>query len=645
MLQKKNSDKENAYQNNKDTSKPRIIGDYQLVKTLGVGTFGLVKLGLHQITGEKVAIKILEKERIIEVADVERVSREIHILKLIRHRHVIQLYEIIETKKHIFLVMEFCDNGELFDYIVKNEKLNEIEACRIFQELISGIEYIHKLNIVHRDLKPENLLLDHQNQIKIVDFGLSNTYKQGELLKTACGSPCYAAPEMIAGHRYQSILVDIWSCGVILFATICGQLPFEDKHTSELYKKILGGQYTIPSHVSQDGQQFLKGLLNTDPSKRFNLQQIKEHPWFKLYKRVQSIPQGIIIGYSRIPIDDAIVDQLATKGFSSDYIKKCLDANKHNNLTTAYFLILKKHLMNGGQSVADINSINFNEKLLEPATRPQKPPISSLFDSSMMKTLTHNRSGSCQPNKKSHTQTRGLSIPTAEDAKSIYNGSKNYQTSSLSIEDQSFLIERNKSQSFQQTNNKKMTTDIQLNDTLNKTTYLATSKRSSNTTTVSPAHKNILLQYLKTQLNTNYQNQNLALNYSQQDNNKNCTPTALRGNSQPKIPQNSKTTKNQKCSYQNFDTSYVQDKKKENKPINLVDTTNIDCKKRSLHIDGDLSMPASTKPQSMPYQLWLKINSRKGSRDHSGGGQKSKKANSNTTKANINQSFNFDKRV
>ncbi|CAD8141859.1 unnamed protein product [Paramecium octaurelia] len=626
MLQKKNSDKENACQNNTDISKPRIIGDYQLVKTLGVGTFGLVKLGLHQITGEKVAIKILEKERIIEVADVERVSREIHILKLIRHRHVIQLYEIIETKKHIFLVMEFCDNGELFDYIVKNEKLDEIEACRIFQELISGIEYIHKLNIVHRDLKPENLLLDHQNQIKIVDFGLSNTYKQGELLKTACGSPCYAAPEMIAGHRYQSILVDIWSCGVILFATICGQLPFEDKHTSDLYKKILGGQYTIPSHVSQDGQQFLKGLLNTDPAKRFNLEQIKQHPWFRLYNRVQSIPQGIIIGYSRIPIDDAIVDQLATKGFSSDYIKKCLDANKHNNLTTAYFLILKKHLMNGGQSVADINSSNFNEKLLEPATRPQKPPISTLLDGSIMKTLTHNRSGSCQTNKKSNTQTRGLSIPTTEDTRSNYNGSKNYQTSSLSIEDQSFHIERNKSQSFQQTNNKKMTTDIQINDTLNKTTYLATCKRSSNTSTVSPAHQNILLQYLKSST-------------------KNGTPTAHRGSSQPKIPYNSKTTKNQKNSYQNFDTCSAQDKKKENKPINLMDTTNIECKKRSLHIDGDLSMPASTKPQSMPYQLWLKINSRKGSRDHSGGGQKTKKANSNTTKANINQSFNFDKRV
>ncbi|CAD8052220.1 unnamed protein product [Paramecium sonneborni] len=626
MLQKKQQDKEDGSQNNKDVSKQRIIGDYILVKTLGVGTFGLVKLGLHQITGEKVAIKILEKERIIEVADVERVSREIHILKLIRHRHVIQLYEIIETKKHIFLVMEFCDNGELFDYIVKSEKLDELEACRIFQELISGIEYIHKLNIVHRDLKPENLLLDHQNQIKIVDFGLSNTYKQGELLKTACGSPCYAAPEMIAGHRYQSILVDIWSCGVILFATICGQLPFEDKHTSDLYKKILGGLYTIPSHVSQNGQQFLKGLLNTDPQKRFNLEQIKQHPWFNLYKRVQSIPQGIIIGYSRIPIDDAIVDQLTIKGFNSDYIKKCLDANKHNNLTTAYFLILKKHLINGGNSNADINSSNFNEKLLQPATRPIKPPINTLLDSQIMKTLAHNVSGSCQANKKTHSQTRGNSVPQADETRSIYNGSKNYQTSSLSIDDQSFQFERNKSQSLQQTNHKKMKTDIQINDTLNKTAYLTTCKRPSNVATVSPAHQNKLIQYLK--LNT-----------------KTGTPTANKGNSQPKIPYNCKTTKNQKASFSNFDDSSVNDKKKENKPINLLDTTNIETKKKSLHIEGDLSMPASTKPQSTPYQLWLKINSRKGSRDHSGGCQKTRKANITTRANNLNQSFNFEKRV
>jgi 5'-AMP-activated protein kinase catalytic alpha subunit len=155
-----------------------------------------------------VAIKILEKDRITDVADVERVSREIHILKIIRHPNIIQLYEIIETSKQLYLITEYISGGELFDYIVSCGKVKEKEACKFFQQIISGVEYIHKLNVVHRydhyidrDLKPENLLLDFDKSIKVVDFGLSNTYKSGEKLKTACGSPCYAAPEVITSYR------------------------------------------------------------------------------------------------------------------------------------------------------------------------------------------------------------------------------------------------------------------------------------------------------------------------------------------------------------------------------------------------------------------------------------------------------------
>ena len=140
---------------------------------------------------------MLEKKRMAEAADVERVTREIHILRRIRHPNIIQLYDIIETKRQLFLITEYVTGGELFDYIVTKQKLPEAEACKFFQQIISGIEYLHKLSIVHRDLKPENLLLDYNSTIKIIDFGLSNTYKEGEALKTACGSPCYAAPEVI----------------------------------------------------------------------------------------------------------------------------------------------------------------------------------------------------------------------------------------------------------------------------------------------------------------------------------------------------------------------------------------------------------------------------------------------------------------
>ncbi len=187
------------------------LGNYIISKTIGEGTFGKVRLGIHTLTNEKAAVKILEKEKIKEIADVERVTREIFILKLIRHPNIVQLYEIIETPKNLFFIMEHCAKGELFDYIVAQGRLKEKEACKFLGQILSGVEYIHKLNFVHRDLKPENLLLDENMNIKIVDFGLSNIFQDQEMLKTACGSPCYAAPEMVAGKKYAPSCVDIWS--------------------------------------------------------------------------------------------------------------------------------------------------------------------------------------------------------------------------------------------------------------------------------------------------------------------------------------------------------------------------------------------------------------------------------------------------
>ena len=172
------------------------LKNYHIEKILGEGTFGKVMLATHILTGEKVAIKLLEKRKMEEAADIERVVREIHILKKTRHPHVIQLYEIVETKDELLLVTEYAPNGELFNYIVSKQRLKETEACKFYHQIISGVEYLHKVSIAHRDLKPENLLLDQRNSIKIIDFGLSNTYKRGEQLKTACGSPCYAPPEV-----------------------------------------------------------------------------------------------------------------------------------------------------------------------------------------------------------------------------------------------------------------------------------------------------------------------------------------------------------------------------------------------------------------------------------------------------------------
>ena len=180
----------------KETLLNEEVKNYCIGKTLGEGTFGRVILGTHKLTEQRVAIKVLEKNKMEEASDIERVAREIRILKKTRHPHVIQLYDVVETKEQLLLVMEYASKGELFNYIVAKERLPEAEACKFFHQILSGVEYLHKAAVAHRDLKPENLLLDENNSIKIIDFGLSNMYKNGEQLKTACGSPCYAAPEV-----------------------------------------------------------------------------------------------------------------------------------------------------------------------------------------------------------------------------------------------------------------------------------------------------------------------------------------------------------------------------------------------------------------------------------------------------------------
>ena len=351
-------------------SNRKEFGNYIIGKTLGEGTFGKVKLGTHKITGENVAIKILEKDKISDIADTERVLREIHILKLIRHPNVVQLYEIIETPKKLFLITEFMEKGELFDYIVKQKRIKEQEACKLFHQLLDGIEHIHKIGIVHRDLKPENLLLDYKRNLRIVDFGLSNTYKKTDLLKTPCGSPCYAAPEMLKGESYEPLKVDIWSSGVILFAMLCGYLPFEDnENTADLYAKILKGEYKVHKTVSESACDLLRKILTVDPIHRYTIEEIRKHPWMVMTEKNKHITKGIIIGYNKIPVDANILSSLKNYDVDVDYASKCLQANRHNNITTTYYLAMKKFVREGGKSAYDLGSKDFDKSLLEPNKR------------------------------------------------------------------------------------------------------------------------------------------------------------------------------------------------------------------------------------------------------------------------------------
>lgn len=256
------------------------VGSYCMHRTLGMGTFGKVKVADHLATGLQVAIKMVNRAKVARERMEEKVRREIDILRLCRHAHIIRLYEVIDTPSDTFMVLEYASNGDLFDYIMKQGRLEEEEARHWFGQLVAGVQYIHCAGIVHRDLKPENLLLDGAWRIKLADFGLANVLRDGELLRTSCGSPNYAAPEVIAGRLYAGPEVDAWSIGVILYAFLCGRLPFEDESMRSLFKRIRNGIYSIPNHVTPVARDLVSRMLVVDPIARLTLGEIRNHPWF-----------------------------------------------------------------------------------------------------------------------------------------------------------------------------------------------------------------------------------------------------------------------------------------------------------------------------------------------------------------------------
>ena len=313
-----------------------FLSDYNIKETIGKGTFSIVKLGINKKTKEKVAIKILKKKKIIHKEDVERIEREINILKKLDHINVIKIYKINEDDEKYYIVMEFCENGELFHYIVERQRLNEDDASFFFYQLINGLEYIHSENIVHRDLKPENLLLGKNYILKIIDFGLSNFCQPDNFLETPCGSPCYASPEMVCGDKYNGHMIDIWSTGIILFAMLCGYLPFEDPDNDLLFKKILKCKIRYPDYLSDITLDLMKKILVVDPTKRITLEEIKQHPFYLKGKEIFNIQHHNLVkeveklSYNKIKKikslkfinNEECINNLATSGGVQDESKE-----------------------------------------------------------------------------------------------------------------------------------------------------------------------------------------------------------------------------------------------------------------------------------------------------------------------------------
>ncbi|CAM4703914.1 unnamed protein product [Caretta caretta] len=327
----------------------QYVGPYRLEKTLGKGQTGLVKLGVHCITGQKVAIKIVNREKLSESV-LMKVEREIAILKLIEHPHVLKLHDVYENKKYLYLVLEHVSGGELFDYLVKKGRLTPKEARKFFRQIVSALDFCHSYSICHRDLKPENLLLDEKNNIRIADFGMASLQVGASLLETSCGSPHYACPEVIKGEKYDGRRADMWSCGVILFALLVGALPFDDDNLRQLLEKVKRGVFHMPHFIPPDCQSLLRGMIEVEPEKRLSLEQIQKHPWFLGGKNEpepeQLVPRKVSIRriQSVSELDPDVLESMYSLGCFRDKgrLQHELQAEGENQEKMIYYLLLDR---------------------------------------------------------------------------------------------------------------------------------------------------------------------------------------------------------------------------------------------------------------------------------------------------------------
>ncbi|OWA50693.1 Maternal embryonic leucine zipper kinase [Hypsibius exemplaris] len=252
---------------------------YKLGETLGTGGFGKVKLAVHTLTGQTVAIKIMDKVALGE--EFGRAEMEIALLRDMRHPRICELYQVIDTPEKLYLVMEHCVNGELFEYLMQNDRLPEKDARAFFRQVVSAVAFLHNNGCAHRDLKPENILLDGEHGVKLIDFGLAARPRGGleTLLDTCCGSPAYVAPELIIGDPYNGAEADIWSLGVLLYALVVGSLPFQDDDTNKLFRKIQAGLFHLPAWITPDCKNLLKDMLRVNPLQRIKMSALVAHRW------------------------------------------------------------------------------------------------------------------------------------------------------------------------------------------------------------------------------------------------------------------------------------------------------------------------------------------------------------------------------
>ncbi|XP_043232335.1 serine/threonine-protein kinase MARK1-like isoform X10 [Amphibalanus amphitrite] len=366
---------------NKESSRTRPdsephIGKYQLLKTIGKGNFAKVKLAKHLPTGEEVAIKIIDKTQ-MNPGSLQKLFREVRIMKMLDHPNIVKLYQVIETKKTLYLVMEYASGGEVFDYLVFHGRMKEKEARLKFRQIVSAVQYCHSKRIIHRDLKAENLLLDSQMNIKIADFGFSNEFTVGSKLDTFCGSPPYAAPELFQGKKYDGPEVDVWSLGVILYTLVSGSLPFDGSNLKDLRERVLRGKYRIPFYMSTDCENLLRKFLVLNPTKRASLEQaIMRDKWMNSGCNEEELKPYVEPEHC---LDDPRrIEQLVGMGYARSDVETSLKEGKFDDIYATYLLMSRRAAdleSDGSQSGSSLSLRHMGPGApTPPPTSLQSPP-------------------------------------------------------------------------------------------------------------------------------------------------------------------------------------------------------------------------------------------------------------------------------
>ncbi|XP_027434550.1 serine/threonine-protein kinase SIK3 isoform X6 [Zalophus californianus] len=349
---------------------PARIGYYEIDRTIGKGNFAVVKRATHLVTkakgpcsssivllgllgfmvfsGVQVAIKIIDKTQLDE-ENLKKIFREVQIMKMLCHPHIIRLYQVMETERMIYLVTEYASGGEIFDHLVAHGRMAEKEARRKFKQIVAAVYFCHCRNIVHRDLKAENLLLDANLNIKIADFGFSNLFTPGQLLKTWCGSPPYAAPELFEGKEYDGPKVDIWSLGVVLYVLVCGALPFDGSTLQNLRARVLSGKFRIPFFMSTECEHLIRHMLVLDPNKRLSMEQICKHKWMKLgdtdpnFDRLIAECQQLKEERQIDPLNEDVLLAMEDMGLDKERTLQSLRSDAYDHYSAIYSLLCDRH--------------------------------------------------------------------------------------------------------------------------------------------------------------------------------------------------------------------------------------------------------------------------------------------------------------